>query len=228
VERFAAFVAHELRAPITLQLAVAEAALADPDADAVALRAMGDGVVASCEQQGRLIEALLDLTRSQRGLTRREPVDVAAIASRAVQAHEFDGLETVVALEPAVATGDPTLVERLAANLVSNAIRHNVPHGRIEVATRTDAGRALLSVVNTGPLIPAAELTRLFEPFERFGTQARSCSDGIGLGLAIVQSIADAHNATVTARTRPGGGLKIDVAFPQTASACGPAGDHPS
>jgi signal transduction histidine kinase len=228
VERFAAYVAHELRTPITLQLAVAEAALADPDADAVALRAMAEGIVASCEQQRRLIEALLDLTRSQRGLTHQEPVDVAAITSQAVQAHEFGGLETVVALEPAVATGDPTLVERLAANLVSNAIRHNISHGRIEVATRTEAGRAVLSIANTGPLIPAAELTRLFQPFERLGTQPQACTDGIGLGLAIVQSIADAHNATVTARTRAGGGLEIEVAFPETASARGPAGDQPS
>jgi signal transduction histidine kinase len=215
-DRFAAYVAHELRTPITLQLAVAEAALADPHADTVALRAMGDGIVASCEQQQRLIEALLDLTRSQRGLTHRDPVDIAAITSQAVQAHEFSGLETVVALEPAVATGDPTLLERLAANLVSNAIRHNIPHGRIEVATGTDAGRARLSIANTGPLIPAGELTRLFQPFEQFGTPLQTCADGVGLGLAIVQSIADAHNATVTARARAGGGLEIEVRFPES------------
>jgi signal transduction histidine kinase len=179
---------------------------------------MGDGIVASCEQQQRLIEALLDLTRSQRGLTHREPVDIAAITSQAVQAHEFSGLETVVALEPAFATGDPTLLERLAANLVSNAIRHNIPHGRIEVTTGTDAGRALLSIANTGPLIPAGELTRLFQPFEQFGPPLQACADGVGLGLAIVQSIADAHSATITARARAGGGLEIEVRFPESAS----------
>ena len=213
-DRFVAYVAHELRTPIALQRALAEAALADPHADKVALRAMGEGIVASCERQQRLIEALLDLTRSQRGLTRQEPVDIAAITSQALQAHELSELDSVVALEPAVATGDSTLLERVAANLVSNAIRHNVPHGRIEVATRTEARRALLSVANTGPLIPAGELTRLFQPFERLGSQPRACADGIGLGLAIVHSIADAHNATVAAHARAGGGLEIEVRFP--------------
>jgi signal transduction histidine kinase len=130
-----------------------------------------------------------------------------------LRAHELSELDSAVALEPAVATGDPTLLERLAANIVSNAIRHNIPHGRIEVATRTDAGRALLSVANTGPLIPAGELTRLFQPFERLGSQPQACTDGIGLGLTIVQSIADAHNATVAAHARAGGGLAIEVRF---------------
>jgi signal transduction histidine kinase len=217
-DRFAAYTAHELRTPIALQLALAEAALADPHADTVTLRAMGEGILASCEQQQRLIEALFDLTRSQRGLTRREPVDIAAITSHALQAHELSELHSIVALEPAVATGDPTLLERLAANLISNAIRHNIPHGRIEVATRTDAGRALLSVANTGPLIPAGELTRLFQPFERLVLQPQARADGTGLGLAIVQSIADAHNAAVAAHAPAGGGLKIEVRFPASVS----------
>jgi signal transduction histidine kinase len=218
-ERFVAYVAHELRTPVALQLVLAEVALADPHADTVALRAVCEDIVVSCEQQQRLIEALLDLTRSQRGLTRREPVDIATITSQALQAHELSELDSVVTLEPAVATGDPILLERLAANLVSNAIRHNIPNGRIEVATRTEAGRALLSVANTGPLIPAGELTRLFQPFERLGSQPQACADGIGLGLTIVQSIADAHNATVAAHTRAGGGLEIEVRFPEPAHA---------
>jgi signal transduction histidine kinase len=220
-DRFAAYVAHELRTPIALQLALAEAALADPHADKVAFRAICEDIVDSCEQQQRLIEALLDLTHSNRGLTRREPVDVAAITSRALQAYELSELDSVVALEPAVAIGDPTLLERLAANLVSNAIRHNIPHGRIEVATRTDAGWALLSVANTGPLIPAGELTRLFQPFQRLGSHPQACSDGLGLGLAIVQSIADAHNANLAAYAHAGGGLAVEVRFPASVNTCG-------
>ena len=211
---FAAYVAHELRTPIALQLALAEAALADPRADAVAWRAMAEGVVASCDQQGRLIDALLDLTVSQHGLTCVEPVDIAAVASQAVHRHDLGELDCVVVLDRAVTTGDPMLLERLVDNLVSNAIRHNVPGGRIEVFSATDAGRALLSVANTGPLIPAGELARLFEPFERLASRPRRCADGHGLGLAIVQSIADAHNATVTARAPSDGGLQIQVGFP--------------
>jgi signal transduction histidine kinase len=202
-----------LRTPIALQLALAEAALGDPHADIVAL---AEGIVASCDRQQRLIEALLDLTRSRRGLTRQELVDIAALTRRALHAHELSELESVVTLEPAEALGDPTLLERLAANLISNAIRHNHPHGRIEVSTRTDAGHALLSVANTGPLIPAGELARLFRPFEQLVPRP-SGPDGIGLGLglAIVQSIADAHGATLAATTRVGGGLKIELRFPR-------------
>ena len=213
-DRFAAYTAHELRTPIALQMALAEAALADPHADRIELRRMGEGIVAGCKQQQRLIEALLDLTCSQRGLKRREPVDISAITSRALDAHEPCQLDRVVAFEPAVATGDPALLERLAANLVSNSIRHNLSRGRIEVATRTDAGRAVLSVANTGPLIPAGELARLFQPFERLGSRRQATTDGVGLGLAIVRSIADAHHATVAAHARAGGGLAIEVTFP--------------
>ena len=214
--RFAAYVAHELRTPIALQLALAEATLADPRADGIAWRAMAEGIVASCHQQQRLIEALLDLTCGQHGLTRDEPVDIAVIASAVLHAREVSDLDTVVDLGPAVTTGDATLLERLIANLVSNAIGHNVPRGRIEVLTRSDAGRALLSVASTGPVIPPCELRRLFRPFERLGSQPHGCADGrgLGLGLAIVQSIADAHNAPITARAPAAGGLEIEVSFP--------------
>jgi signal transduction histidine kinase len=213
-DRFTAYVAHELRTPIALQLALAESALSDPHADTAVFRAMGEDVVASCRQQQRLIEALLDLTCSHRELTCNGPVDIAPITRRALQAHATSELDSVVALEPAVATGDPTLLERLAANLLSNAVRHNIPRGRIEITTRTDAGRAVLAVANTGPVVPAGEIARLFQPFERLGSQPQAGADGIGLGLAIVQSIADAHNATVTAHAPATGGLAIEVCFP--------------
>jgi signal transduction histidine kinase len=120
----------------------------------------------------------------------------------------------MVTLEPARTTGDPVLIERLSANLISNAARHNLTGGRIEVETRTEGEHAVLCVANTGRLISATELTRMFEPFHRLGTQPRARDDGPGLGLAIVRAIADAHNATITAHARAGGGLKLDVRFP--------------
>jgi signal transduction histidine kinase len=211
---FAAYVAHELRTPVALQRALVEVALADPDADAAALREMGERVVASCIRQQRLIEALLDLVRDGRGLARRELVDIAAIASDALRAHDLGELESVVTLEPAPTTGDPDLLGRVAANLVSNAIRHNVVGGRIELATRTESGRAVLSVANTGRLIPARELRRLFQPFQTFARRPLDGAEGVGLGLAVVQAIADAHDASVTAHARTGGGLAVAVAFP--------------
>jgi signal transduction histidine kinase len=220
-ERFAAHVAHELRTPITLQRALVQVALADPHADAATLRAMGEEVLASCDELQRLIEALLGLTRSRRGLRRHEPVDIATIAYQALRANDLSEVESFVALEPAGTTGDPDLLERLAANLFSNAIRHNVTGGRIEVATRAEGEHAVLSVANTGRLIPADELPRLFQPFQRLGSQPRGCADGVGLGLAIVQAIADAHDAIVAAHPRAGGGLKIDISFPATIDTVG-------
>jgi signal transduction histidine kinase len=217
-ERFAAYVAHELRAPVTLQRTLVEVALSDPDANTAALREMGERVLACCLQQQRLIDALLDLTRSRFGPTRHAPVDLAAITGEALRAHDLSELESVIGIEPARAPGDQALLERLAANLVSNAIRHNLPGGRIEIATRTEAGHAVLSVANTGPLVPTSDLPRLFQPFHRLDSTPRTSSDGVGLGLAIVHAIARAHNATLAAEALSGGGLKIDVRFPAVPS----------
>lgn len=217
-ERFAAYVAHELRTPIAVQLALVEATLSDPDADAAAYRTMAKHVMASCEQQQRLIDALLQLTLGRRGLTRHEPVDIAATIGHALRAHDLGEFQTIVTLKPARATGDPVLIERLAANLISNAARHNLTGGRIEIETRTENEHAVLCVANTGRLIAARELTRVFEPFHRLERQPRARDDGLGLGLglAIVRAIAHAHHATITAHARADGGLKVAVRFPTT------------
>jgi signal transduction histidine kinase len=211
---FVAYAAHELRGEISVQLTLAQATLADPHADAAALRQMGEGIVAACWRQERLLEALLTLSRSEYGRLRREPVDLAATAAEVLRAHDHHGLITTTALEPARTTGDPRLIERLVANLVANAISHNIPGGRLDVATRTAAGRATFTIANTGSVIPADELTRLFEPFQRLSDHPGPSDDGFGLGLAIVRAIAGAHDATVTAHARPGGGLRIDIDFP--------------
>lgn len=215
-ERFAAYVAHELRTPIALQLVLVEAALSDPDADAAAYRTMAKDVAANCEQQQRLIDALLQLTVGRRGLTRHEPVDIAATIGRALRAHDLGEFQTIVTLKPARTLGDSVLIERLAANLISNAARHNLTGGRIEVETRAENGHAVLRVANTGRVIPPSELSRLFEPFHRLETQPRACDDGLGLGLAIVRAIADAHDATITPHARADGGLHLDVRFAAT------------
>lgn len=202
--QFLAYAAHELRTPLATQRALLELALADADADVATWREIGEDVLCACKQQERLLETCLTLARDS--LQRREPVDLASIADTTLRAQGRCSLTTVAALEPARTSGDPSLVERLVVNLVSNAVRHNVPGGRVEVATRTASGRAVFSVANTGPLVPAAAITRLFQPFHS--------ADGVGLGLTIVQSVADAHDATVTASARSGGGLGIDVSFP--------------
>ena len=115
-------------------------------------------------------------------------------------------------LAPALTRGDPVLLERLVANLVDNAVRHNVPGGRVWLRTSTDAGRAVVEVANTGPVIATESVHTLFEPFRRL--DGRTAGDGFGLGLAIVTSIATAHGARVTAEPRPTGGLRLTVSMP--------------
>jgi signal transduction histidine kinase len=131
-----------------------------------------------------------------------------------VQGRRQDAIRVDIALAPAPATGDPNLVESLVANLVDNALRHNVAGGWIEVATGTTGGRAAISVRNTGPVVPPDHLERLFQPFQQLGAQRTG--GGHGLGLAIVRAIAQAHGATVVPRARPEGGLDIEVRFAGT------------
>jgi signal transduction histidine kinase len=219
--QFVANASHELRTPLTLERTLLEVALGDPGASAESLRRTCEQVLAVGEQQERLIEALLTLSRSQRGLDRHQPVDLAAIASVAADAIDHDGLAFETTLEPAQTTGDPRLVERLVANLLSNAVRHNVPGGTVTVDTRTRAGRAVVAVTNTGPTIPPSELARLFGPFQRLDADRASDADGFGLGLSIVDAIAQAHSATIAARSRPDGGLQVEVDFPAGAPAVG-------
>jgi signal transduction histidine kinase len=205
-----AYAAHELRTPLATQRALLELTLADPTADVATWREIGEDVLGACRQQERVLEACLTLARSARP-RRRERVDLAEIAAESLATHDHGNLDRVFALRPAWTNGDPDLLERLASNLVSNAIRHNVAGGRIQIETRTESGRAKLLVANTGPLIPAHELRHLFQPFRRFAPRR---VEGLGLGLTIVRAVADAHGAVMTARARPGGGLGIDVAFP--------------
>jgi signal transduction histidine kinase len=215
--QFVANASHELRTPLTRQRTLVELALTDPHRTVGSLSQTCRRVLAAGEQQERLIEALLTLARSQRGLDRREPVDLAdltggVLASRQAEA-AARGLTVGTALGAACLLGDARLTERLTANLVDNALRHNVPGGRIQVVTGERDGQPFLSVANTGPVIAPAEVAGLFEPFHRRGAD-RTRGDGLGLGLSIVRAIAAAHGARLRARARPGGGLDIQVRFP--------------
>jgi signal transduction histidine kinase len=109
-------------------------------------------------------------------------------------------------------------VHQLAANLIDNAVRHNIPGGDIQIATGTGRAGAVLSVTSCGQVIPAAEVDRLFQPFQRLGPRPARRDGGLGLGLSIVKAIATAHAATITARPRPGGGLAVEVTFPPPGS----------
>jgi signal transduction histidine kinase len=215
--RFVANASHELRTPLTLERALLQVTLADPDASAATLRAACEELLESGRDQERLLEALLTLTSSERGLDHREPLDLAKLADRVLRAGrpaiERRAINLVTALAPAPIAGDPHLIERLITNLIDNAVSYNVQGGRLEVATATDSGRSWLSVANTGSVVTSDQLGRMFEPFQRLNG-GRAAPDGHhGLGLSIVRAIATAHDATVDARARPGGGLALTVSF---------------
>jgi signal transduction histidine kinase len=217
---FVANASHELRTPLTAERTLLQVALADPDATTDTLRATCEDLLALGEAQERLIEALLTLAVSERGVERREPFDLADIAGDVLATRDQEarrrGIHVYTALSAAPATGDPRLVESLVTNLVDNALRHNVSPGRVEVATTTDAGQARITVRNTGTVIPPDQVERLFQPFQQLGNQRirQLGAPGHGLGLAIVRAIAGAHGATLVPRARPEGGLDIDVSFP--------------
>ena len=202
--QFVANASHELRAPLTRQRALIQVALADPDADLASLRTAHERVLASEQHLEQMIEALLALTRGQAGLERRERLDLAAIASKALLAHESEaadlGLDVRATLDPAPTVGDPRLLERLIANLLDNAIRHNVPGGHIEITTGTRDQRGFMTVANSGPAISPEEVPRLLQPFQRLHGTRTDHTGGNGLGLAIVDAIAAAHRATLSAQ----------------------------
>jgi signal transduction histidine kinase len=215
--QFVANASHELRTPLTLERTLLELALSDPNASVDSYRHTCEQLLAVGEQQERLIEALLTLSRSQRGLDSHQPVDLAAIVSAAAAAADYAGLALDITIQPAHTTGNPRLVERLVANLLSNAIDHNIDDGNLSLTTDTRDGRAVLAVTNSGPTIPAGELDRLFQPFQRLDG-SRTNNHGLGLGLSIVRAIADAHHATITTHAPADGGLYIAISFPAAAS----------
>jgi signal transduction histidine kinase len=214
---FVANASHELRTPLAGLRTLLEVALADPDADADALRSVCREALILGGHQERLVQALLTLATSERGITRTDTLDLAQVAtgvlaSRRDQATQ-GGIELAEHLAPAVTAGDPRLIESLVANLIDNAIRHNHRDGRVEVTTRTYGAQATLTVVNSGPVIPDDQIRRLSEPFQRLAPDRHSRHDGHGLGLAIVSAVARAHHATLTTGARPEGGLAITVRF---------------
>jgi len=219
--QFVANASHELRTPLGRQRLVSQLALNDPAATIESLRRAHERVLASGAEQEQLIEALLTLARGQAGLDRQEPFDLAGVSGQVLHGRRAEasylGLDLRTAACPAPLTGDPRLAERMVANLVDNALRHNQAGGWIEVTTGTGAGHAFLTVANTGPQIPPTEADRPLQPFRRLGADRTGQGRGLGLGLSIVQAIADAHGAALTALPRPGGGLRVEVTFPALA-----------
>jgi signal transduction histidine kinase len=211
---FVANASHELRTPLAIMRTELDVALADPQATAEDLRAMGEAMRETIDRNEGLIEALLTLARSESVSGRAQPVDLMELAAVCVtdltaQADQAEvGVQTD--LEPGVTRGEPHLLERMIANLVENAIRHNVPGGYLKVTTGISAGSARLTVRNSGPSIDANQAAQLVEPFRRLNRETA----GFGLGLSIVRSVVDAHHGSLSVSALEGGGLKISISLP--------------
>jgi signal transduction histidine kinase len=216
---FVANASHELRTPLTVTRALVQMRLRDPTATADAFRATCEEVLEAGDQQERLIESLLTLARSQRGLDHHEPVDLGAVAADVAEdlqpAAAARNVFLDLSAQSAPILGEPHLVERLVTNLIENAIRYNTADGHVHVVVDKQLSHPALQVINTGPHVSKGEVFRLLQPFQRAVSNNRaSGSGGLGLGLSIVAAIAHAHGATLIAEPRPEGGLHIIVSFP--------------
>ncbi|MER5429023.1 HAMP domain-containing sensor histidine kinase [Streptomyces sp. NPDC002588] len=217
-QRFVGNASHELRTPLAINRTLLEVHLSDPGAP-VELQQLGKTLLATNERSEQLVEGLLLLARSDNQIVERKPVDLAEVAEQAVdQVHaeaEAKGVAIRGEQKPAIVQGNGVLLERIALNLVQNAVRYNVSEGGwVEVTTEVQHGQAVLVVSNTGPVVPAYEIDNLFEPFRRLRTERTGSDKGVGLGLSIVRSVARAHGGHITAQPREGGGLVMRVTLP--------------
>ena len=203
---------HELKTPLAISRTLVEVAMGRPDPP-IEVTQLGRALLEVNARQERLIDGLLALARSGQQLTARTPLDLADLCARL--ADPAAGWHT--RLRPARLAGDPVLLERLVHNLLDNAVRYNVPGGAVWLGTGEETGEVVLTVANTGPVLAAADVAALFEPFRRLGADRTGSASGTGLGLSIVRSVARAHGGDATARPRPatdGGGLAVTVRLP--------------
>jgi signal transduction histidine kinase len=211
--QFIANASHELRTPLTLMRTAIDVVLAKPEPTREELMSMAAEVRQAVDHSERLIEVLLVLARNERARALTDPLDLAAVAEDALEGRVADGITTTTALGHAPVTGDRVLLERLVANLLDNAERYNVAGGTVEISTITRDATSVLRVVNTGAVVPADMVERLFLPFTRLDDRTRH--DGFGLGLALVSSIAAVHGGAVQATAVPAGGLDVSVRLPR-------------
>jgi len=211
--KFASNASHELRTPLAVQRLLTEVAMDDPAASADLLK-LGALLLRTNERNERLIEGLLVLAESDRGLVGKMPVRLDEVTAAVLDEHLETAAEHDVKLRrdltERLVPGDQVLLERLIRNLVTNAIAYNRAGGRVEVVVAEDPA---ITVRNTGQPVPADAVPALFEPFRRL-TDRTDHSGGAGLGLSIVRSIVTAHGGTVHASPGTDGGLVVEVSLP--------------
>jgi signal transduction histidine kinase len=219
--QFIANASHELRTPLTVMRTAMDVVLAKPEPTREELVSMAADVRQAVDHSERLIEALLVLARNDQARALPDPLDLAAVAEDALEGRTANGITTTATLGQAPVTGDGVLLERLVNNLLDNAERYNIAGGTVTISTTAHDATSVLRVVNTGAVVPADMVERLFLPFTRLDDRTRH--DGFGLGLTLVSSITAMHGGTVHATAVPTGGLDITVRLPRRDDAVTPA-----
>jgi signal transduction histidine kinase len=221
--RFVANASHELRTPLTITRTLIEVALLEAGADDK-LRQLGTTLLAVNQRHEKLTDGLLTLASSEQR-AEFQPVDISEIVDHLVTElrpiADKAGVRLETTVQPGTVLGDAFLIERLIQNLIENGIQYNLPDGWVRVSTAVSGKTIILTVQNTGPIVPAYEVPGLFEPFRRLAATERLAgatrapiTRGAGLGLSIVRSVAHTHGGEVEAAPREGGGLVVKVKFP--------------
>jgi two-component system sensor histidine kinase VanS len=216
-QRFAANASHELRTPLAITRTLLEVARDDPERAGSVLDERLRAVNARAIE---LTEALLTLSRADGRSFAREPVDLSLIAEEAAETllplAEKRGVAVDISGEAAPATGSQSLLLQLATNLLHNAVVHNLSEGgSVWLTTSVEAGAAVLRVENTGERLTPGQIATLTEPFQRGTGRVHGDHAGVGLGLAIVNSITAAHDGTLTLAARADGGLIVTIRLPR-------------
>jgi signal transduction histidine kinase len=215
--RFVANASHELRTPLTINRTLVDVAVRRPDASAE-IRQLGESLLVVNTRHERLIDGLLALAEGEQTVLDRRPLDLTDVVEHVLDQIAEEAKDQTVTihrlLDTAPTAGDAVLLERVAQNLIENAVRHNQADGEVWVTTRQRTDRVELVVANTGLVVPPYETETIFEPFRRLHADRLRSDRGSGLGLSIVRAIVDAHDGTVIARPREEGGLTVTVEFP--------------
>ncbi|HET7119853.1 MAG TPA: HAMP domain-containing sensor histidine kinase [Solirubrobacterales bacterium] len=215
-QRFAANASHELRTPLAVTQTLLEVARADPNRDDGELV---ERLSAVNTRAIDLVEALLLLSRAGQRSFARERVDLSLLAEEAAETllplAEKRGVTIETSGGRAMTVGSHALLLQLCTNLVQNAVVHNLPDGgTASVTTAVRSTGVVLTVENTGEKLTQQMVSTLTEPFLRGRERTRSDHAGLGLGLTIVQTIAQAHEGNLVLEMREGGGLRATVELP--------------
>ena len=217
--RFVANASHELRTPLAMMRTSLDVALGKPSPVPAEVTVLAGKLEEGLDQADKLLEGLLLLARAQQGnVGEVSETSLRRLVAEALDANRAEimrrGLVVVDATVEGDVTGNETLLARLVANVINNAVRHNVPGGGVQISNEFQGARARLVIDSEGPFIPEEQAQHLGEPFYRLGAERVANNDGTGLGLSIVRAIATGHGGSLQVQARRGGGLRVIVELP--------------